>query len=197
MKNRILAVDDEPMNLRIIEKILPEEEILLYKAESGKEAINIIQQERIDLVLLDLMLPDVDGYEICRFIKNEAELAGVKVVLVSARAMIDERLRGYEEGADDYITKPFDDRELLAKVKAILRRKDQGHIASKAELKAIRDLSSQIQNPIDSIMGFANLIKNKSYVGYDTTCGKCYQWVGRILECSSELKQAVHKSCKF
>jgi two-component system sensor histidine kinase/response regulator len=121
-KQKILAVDDDALNLAILEELLAEE-YDLTTAQSGAEALELAERVRPDLVLLDIMMPDFDGYEACRQLRRRENLKHTKVVLVSAKAMVAERLRGYEAGADDYVTKPFDHSELLAKVKVFLRLK--------------------------------------------------------------------------
>jgi C4-dicarboxylate-specific signal transduction histidine kinase len=119
-KQRVLIVDDEPRNQRIVVEIL--EDIVDFRlANNGEEALQIAEKFRPELVLLDIMMPGIDGYEVCRKIKENDDYKYSKVILVSGKAMIDERLKGYEVGADDYMTKPFAPEELLAKVKVFLR----------------------------------------------------------------------------
>jgi C4-dicarboxylate-specific signal transduction histidine kinase len=119
-KQKVLIVDDEPRNQRIIVEVL-EEIVDLQIASSGEEALTILDSYQPDLVLLDLMMPGIDGYEVCKRIRANPKLTFTKVILVSGRAMIEERLKGYEVGADDYMTKPFASEELLAKAKVFLR----------------------------------------------------------------------------
>jgi C4-dicarboxylate-specific signal transduction histidine kinase len=117
---KVLIVDDETRNQRIIMEIL-EGQAELRVAGTGEEGLTAVSEFRPDLVLLDIMMPGIDGYEVCRRIRANAELALTKVILVSGKAMIDERLKGYEAGADGYMTKPFISEELLAKSKVFLR----------------------------------------------------------------------------
>ena len=116
---KILIVDDDPMNLSILE-ILLSDDYTLVRARSGEEALAQAKSERPDLVLLDVMMPGIDGYEACRLMRAEPELKKMRIVLVSAKAMPSERLRGFEAGADDYVTKPFDHDELMAKIRVFL-----------------------------------------------------------------------------
>lgn len=118
---RILAVDDDPMNRIVVMEYL-EDDYDLVVVESGQEALDTIPRFRPDVVLLDIMMPGLDGYETCRRIKSDPHSRHTKVILVSAKAMLEERLEGYEAGADDYVTKPFSPRELCLRVKAVLRR---------------------------------------------------------------------------
>lgn len=119
-KQKVLIVDDEPKNLRIIAEIL--EEYLDYEtAANGEEALTKVESFLPDLILLDIMMPGIDGYEVCKRIRESDHFKSVKIILVSGKAMIEERLKGYEVGADDYMTKPFEHEELLAKTKVYLR----------------------------------------------------------------------------
>ena len=117
MSIKILAVDDEPRNLLIIEEILEDEDMQLETCDSGDEAIEHIKTSKPDILLLDIMMDGSDGYDVCKKIKSESETENIKVILISGKAMLSERIQGYEMGADDYITKPFEPEELLAKIK--------------------------------------------------------------------------------
>jgi len=119
-KQTILAVDDEPRNLKILRLSL-KDEWGLKTAASGEEALEILKTDAPDVILLDIMMPGLDGYEICRRIRQTPKLEFTKVILVSGKALLEERLKGYEVGADDYMTKPFIPDELLAKVKVFMR----------------------------------------------------------------------------
>ncbi|HAX23858.1 MAG TPA: response regulator transcription factor [Thermomicrobiales bacterium] len=117
---RILVVEDEPALVRLLRSILEAAHYQVRIAPDGKRALEQVALEAPDLILLDLLLPgQMDGYEVCRRIR---EFSMIPVIMVTARAHEDERLRGFEAGADDYVTKPFSARELLARVKALLRR---------------------------------------------------------------------------
>ena len=119
-KPKILVVDDEPRNQRILSEIL-EDEFNLIMASNGAEALSLNDSERPDLILLDIMMPGIDGYEVCSQIKKDPQFQFTKIILVSGKALIEERLKGYSVGADDYLTKPFIGEELLAKAKVFLR----------------------------------------------------------------------------
>lgn len=119
-RKKILAVDDEPRNLKILQISLGNE-WEIKTASTGEEALEILKDYNPDLILLDIMMPGIDGYEVCRQVRTDPELALTKVILISGKAMIEERLKGYECGADDYITKPFIPEELLAKVRVFIK----------------------------------------------------------------------------
>src|SRR6185295_3257899 len=107
----ILVVDDDPINTSIMEEVLGDT-YLLKTATSGLEALELMNTFCPDLVLLDIMMPGMTGYETCKQIRSKPSLKYLKVVLVSAKATVSERLKGYEVGADDYVTKPFNHQEL-------------------------------------------------------------------------------------
>lgn len=117
---KILVVDDDLTNLKFLAEIL-ESDYNLLSVSSGEEALEAIHEFDPDLILLDIMLPGISGYEVCRKIRKDETLSTKKVVLISAKAMVNERQKGYEVGADDYITKPFDHEELIDKIKSILK----------------------------------------------------------------------------
>lgn len=120
--NRVLAVDDNPTNLAIVEDIF-QGKYKLRLAHDGNEALQLAPTYLPDIVLLDVMMPHPDGYEVCTRFKNDPTLRHSHVIMVSARTDVHDRLRGYRAGADDYVTKPFEEEELLAKVRANLKTK--------------------------------------------------------------------------
>ena len=120
MSEKILVVDDEPRVVRLVSEVLKAVGYQVLAAVSGKPAIEMVALEQPDLVLLDILLPgDLDGYEVCRRIR---EFSDVAVIMLTARAQEGDVLRGFDVGADDYLTKPFSAKELVARVKAVLRR---------------------------------------------------------------------------
>ncbi|PCI24204.1 MAG: hypothetical protein COB67_11835 [SAR324 cluster bacterium] len=122
MKPRILIIEDDETNVEILMEIL-QDDYTLHVSFSGEEGLDNICSFAPDIVLLDVMMPGMNGYEVCRHIRQNPQLAFIKVILVSAKAMLNERLEGYEAGADDYITKPFDHSELIAKLQVFQRLK--------------------------------------------------------------------------
>ena len=121
-KEKILVVDDNAINLAIIEELL-DDDYLVEMAENGHEALEIASQFHPDLILLDIMMPGIDGYETCRRLRADPVMGKAKIIMVSAKAMLADRLEGYEAGADDYLIKPFDEAEFLAKIKVYLNLK--------------------------------------------------------------------------
>lgn len=120
MKQKVLVVDDEPRNQRIITEVL-EDTVEIKLAANGEEALSLTESFAPDLILLDIMMPGIDGYEVCKRIRANPKFSFTKVILVSGKAMVEERLQGYECGADDYMIKPFVPEELLAKCKVFLK----------------------------------------------------------------------------
>ena len=116
---RILVVDDEERMVRFIRLNLEHDGFQVTEAHNGSQAINQVRSSLPDLVLLDVMLPDIDGFEVLRIIR---EVSNVPVIMLTAKGEEDDRIRGLELGADDYITKPFSTRELVSRVRAVLRR---------------------------------------------------------------------------
>ncbi len=121
-KSKILAVDDNSINLAVIEELLGSQYNLMT-VSTGVDALKVAHEFRPDLIILDIMIPGMDGYEVCRQIRKSSSLRHTKIIMVSAKAMTSERLKGYQVGTDDYLSKPFDEEELLAKVCAQLHPK--------------------------------------------------------------------------
>jgi two-component system, cell cycle response regulator len=123
MTARILIVDDIAPNVRLLETKLAAEYFDVLTASSGKEALRICEDDRCDIVLLDVMMPGMDGFEVCRRIKHNAATAHLGVVLVTALDQPTDRVRGLEAGADDFLTKPIDEVALVARVRSLARLK--------------------------------------------------------------------------
>lgn len=126
---KILAVDDDDANLNIITEILSDD-YHVKTALTGEEALEVVDSFIPDLVLLDIMMPGIDGYEVCKMLRADSKLSNTKILFLSAKELLEDRLFGYGVGGDDYITKPFDEEELLAKIKVFLRLKYEEEIRS-------------------------------------------------------------------
>jgi diguanylate cyclase (GGDEF)-like protein len=116
----ILIVDDEPLIVQLLEEHLQTEGYDTLHAYSGEEALQLLQKDRPDLVILDLMLPGMDGYEVCRLMQQDHRLNHIPVIMLTARSAVPSRVMGYQRGADDYMLKPFDTDELTVRVRAQL-----------------------------------------------------------------------------
>lgn len=119
---RVVVVEDEQDLLELVRYNLAKEGYQLQTSMTGEEALRIVRSEKPDLVLLDLMLPGMDGLEVCRALKAREQTASIPVIMLTAKGEESDVIRGLEMGADDYITKPFSPRVLSARMKAVLRR---------------------------------------------------------------------------
>jgi len=122
MPTRILVVEDDPDIAELIVRYLEKAEFAVERAANGREALDAMAARLPDLVVLDLMLPQVAGLEVCRRIRSDTRTAAVPVIMLTARAEESDRIVGLELGADDYLAKPFSPNELVARVRALLRR---------------------------------------------------------------------------
>ena len=122
MKEKILIVDDEKDIVKMLDYNLKKEGFRTVVAHDGEDALTLVSREHPDLVLLDLMLPGKDGLEVCKSLKNEIKTASIPIIMLTAKTQEADKIVGLELGADDYVTKPFSPRELLARIKAVLRR---------------------------------------------------------------------------
>ena len=146
-KATILIVDDTPKNLQLLSTILDENGYEVHIASSGKKALTKLQEASIDLILLDVMMPEMDGYETCLKIKDQKKLANIPVIFLTAKTDTESLVKGFESGGIDYITKPFNKIELLTRIKThseIKLAKDkikvlEGLIPICAKCKKIRD----------------------------------------------------------
>ena len=132
---RLLVVDDEPDILSILVYQLSKEGFRVSTSVNGQSAIATAAEERPDLVILDLMLPGIDGYEVLKRLRQNEATASIPVILLTARREEEERLRGFEYGADDYVTKPFSPQELVFRVRALLRRTHSEPVTQSRRLK--------------------------------------------------------------
>jgi DNA-binding response OmpR family regulator len=119
MSTRILVVDDEPRYLRLLQANLLTEEYKVFTASDGEEALESFSTNPVDLILLDIMLPGLDGFAVCQRIR---QFSNVPIIMLTAKGEEQDRIQGLDVGADDYLVKPFSVMELLARVRAVLRR---------------------------------------------------------------------------
>ena len=123
MTARVLVVDDVDANVKLLEARLTAEYLEVRTARSGREALEICANERADVVLLDVMMPGMDGFEVCRRLKSEPRTQHIPVIMVTALDHPSDRVRGLEAGADDFLTKPVDDIALVKRVRNLARLK--------------------------------------------------------------------------
>jgi len=123
MNDKILVVEDEPRVVRLVREVLTAAGYAVISVGNGEQAIKLVATEQPNLVLLDIMLPDqLDGYQVCQRLR---EFSSVPIIMLTAKARDADKLRGFDAGADDYLTKPFNAKELIARVRVVLRRVQQ------------------------------------------------------------------------
>ena len=121
-KEKILIIEDEKDIVKMLDYNLKKEGFKTLSAHNGEDGLDMARKENPDLILLDLMLPEMDGLDVCKAIKNEAKTSHIPIIILTAKAQETDKIVGLELGADDYMTKPFSPRELMARIKAVLRR---------------------------------------------------------------------------
>lgn len=137
MAQRILVADDDPRILKVIQHILTAEGFRVLCASDGEEAMQKFRQEQPDLVITDIMMPKIDGLQLCKIITMEAE---VPIIVLSAKGEEADRIVGFRLGVDDYLTKPFSTSELVLRVRAVLRRLKGGRGLPPGERRVIGDM---------------------------------------------------------
>ncbi len=138
-QKRILIVDDEEHILELIKFNLEKNGFEVMTLDNGEAAIGVLQENPVDLVVLDLMLPGMDGLDVCKNIRRIDGLEKLPIIILTAKSEETDRILGLELGADDYLTKPFSVRELIARIKAVLRRSEDKQIVKSKTLR-IKDI---------------------------------------------------------
>ena len=140
----ILVVDDDKEIVRLVRAYLEKAGYQVLTAYDGSTALHILRRERPALVVLDLMLPDQDGWDITRLVRSDPALASMPIIMLTARIDDTDKIIGLELGADDYVTKPFNPREVVARVRSVLRRAHSGVAAPQSRVLTIGDLSMDV-----------------------------------------------------
>lgn len=135
MAKRILIIDDEPMIVESVGYNLKKEGYEVVSAGNGEDGLKLAESKEIDLILLDLMLPGLNGLEICRSIRRDSN---IPIIMLTAKEAEIDRVLGFELGADDYVTKPFSMRELMARVRSVLKRANPGTTVSPEQSKSVK-----------------------------------------------------------
>lgn len=121
-KERILVVEDDKNILKLLKYNIEKAGYDVFTAETGEKAVNMLSREPVDLMILDIMLPEMDGYEVCKRVRQEERFRSLPVIMLTAKGEEIDRVLGLELGADDYVVKPFSPREMILRIKAILKR---------------------------------------------------------------------------
>jgi len=137
-KQKILVIDDERQMRELLSLLLEKSGYSVVPAENANDAFEEIKRTKFNLILLDLVLPDIHGIKFCEFIKREKAAKDIPVIIITSEDKMPAKIAGLETGADDYITKPFNNHELLARIKAVLRRQSAATIAGAPRESALR-----------------------------------------------------------
>jgi len=159
VRNKILAVDDDLIDITNVKKLLGKD-YDLKTASTGEQALEIAVDFQPDIILLDVIMPGITGYEVCEQIRADSRLRYTKIIMVSGQARVSERLAGYEAGADDYITKPFDEGELLAKIRVYLRLKSVEEL-DRFKTNVLTLLSHEARTPLNNLIGPAEMLMSE------------------------------------
>lgn len=151
MSRRILVVDDDKQIVRLVQSYLERAGYQVLAAYDGESALHAIRRERPDLVVLDLMLPDRDGWDVTKIVRSDANLSQLPIIMLTARVEDTDKIVGLELGADDYVAKPFNPSELVARVRAVLRRAAGGPAPSR--VLEVGDLKMDLDRHIVSAQG--------------------------------------------
>jgi DNA-binding response OmpR family regulator len=149
----ILVVDDNPRNLQVLGKLLQEEKYEIEFAVNGEATLEWLENKHFDLILLDLNMPGMNGFEVCKKIRSDNELGEVPVIFLSAESERESILKGFEVGAQDYVTKPFDSRELLARVRTQLDLKSKTEKLEKVNEWLGKKINNWLRASIDRPVG--------------------------------------------
>jgi diguanylate cyclase (GGDEF)-like protein len=168
MAVRILVVDDDPDIRDILKLSLAEENYEILEAQDGEEALKIINAKSLDLVLLDYKIPKVDGRQVCRMVKKDILLRHLPIIMVTGKGDISDKVNGIDAGADDYVVKPFEPKELLARIRMILRRTERDLEANPltrlpGNVSILNEISRRIENKTLFAVCYIDLNKFKAY----------------------------------
>lgn len=168
MAERILIVDDEPDIRDILKLTLQEENYEILEAADGEEALKIIKTKSPDLVLLDYKIPKMDGRQVCKYIKEDLLLQHLPIIMVTGKGDLGDKVGGIDAGADDYIVKPFEPKELLARIRMVLRRTERDLGANPltrlpGNVAILKELSQRLENKELFAICYLDLDKFKAY----------------------------------
>ncbi|MEW6587304.1 MAG: response regulator [Nitrospirota bacterium] len=165
-KNRILVVDDAPDTVELLRKRFRAEGYETDEAYNGEEGLQKVSEFDPDLVVLDVMMPKMDGYEVCRRLKSDEKTKYIPILMLTAKGEVEHKVRGLDIGADDYMAKPFDYKELSARIRSLLslkavhERKVETEKAGALE-QMIDEVAHEIRNPLTAVGGFARKVYNR------------------------------------
>jgi light-regulated signal transduction histidine kinase (bacteriophytochrome) len=197
-KKEILIVDDTPDNLRLLSAILTKKKYDVRKSLNSKQAISSIKAHAPDLILLDIKMPEIDGYETCMALKQDPETCMIPVIFISALDDAVDKVKAFSVGGADYVSKPFQEAEVLARIEHQIHLRDlqcqletqnQKLIQSNQELENFAHIvSHDLQQPLQSIMGYAKIITIQYPALLDTEAN---QYVKKILEAGDRMRRLI------
>ncbi len=167
-KPRILLVDDDPDILDVLEITLSEENYELFKANDGEEALKIIKSKPLDLVLLDYAMPKMSGRQVCLEVKKDILLRHLPIIMVTGKGEVKDKVGGIDAGADDYVVKPFEPKELLARIRMVIRRTERDLEANPltrlpGNVSILNELSQRLESKTLFAVCYIDLDKFKAY----------------------------------
>ncbi len=181
-KNRILIVDDEPLNLKLFKAILQPFDYEVITAESGTRALSLIKKVEVDLVLLDVMMPELNGFEVCRILKSRDDTRLIPVILVTGLNELEDKVKGIEAGADDFLSKPPNKFELTTRIKSLLRTRNLNK-----SLTSIENVLISLAKAVEA--------KDKYTQGHIERVSSMALSVGRFLDISNQDLKALRMGC--
>ena len=201
-KESILIIDDIPTNIQLLANYLSKEGYKVAACSDSTQAIKIIRKSEPDLILLDIMMNEISGYDICTAIKKDNNLKDIPVIFLTAKKFSDDIVKGFEAGAVDYITKPFNSVEVLARIKTHLELQQTRKVLlnknmileeqSKAKSTFLAKMSHEIRTPLNAIIGMTTKLRKQNFTSYqhkylqvlDNTCNNLLYIVNDILDLS-------------
>ena len=189
MQETIMIVDDEPENLKVISHVLLDSGYRINVAQDGETAIQVVKTEKPNLILLDVMMPHMDGFETCRRLKTQENTKEIPILFMTAQASLGDKIKGFEIGAVDYITKPFQQEEVLARIEthlALSRQKRELKILLDQRNRFIEMVIHDLRNPLSAIIGWSELgvtaVELEEARGTFTRVQEAANWLNDILD---------------
>lgn len=207
---RVLCVDDEPKNLRLLKAVLEPRGYDVLLAASGLEALKKIKTEQVDICLLDIMMPGINGYEVCRQIKSDDLYRNIPIVLITSYTSAEHRILGIEAGAEDFISKPFDRFEVLARIKMLLAVKSlndqlnaareyadrtlQMAMVSRIKSDFMANMSHELLTPLNVVIGFSTVLNKQEFGPFND---KQQEFLNYIISSGMHLQTMINDILAF